>query len=418
MFRLISILGAFLIAHTLTAADFVGRFSNSDGVTIVLQEKGNGYGGTIEMGSLKGTLAFETEGAILVGELQIQGEASTVEMYQEEGAFFLTDGSFVVELEKDEKRSLLEGFGRKKEESVPEAKPEEAVEATPGDWKLFTHSSGVSFRHPKDWGVQEGASFLQLTPPDMQQGQEMIYAIGSAVAQKTAPDDPSVAQYLDSMMWQMDNTARRIGNAESFETTEGTAGAIYLYGATNAFTGQTSRARVYVIIGDKVAVSFFAVGSEDLVERRRPVMDQIASSFLSGSQASTGTTPPNVPQAPLAGNLDSALLGYWFGESISTPVEGIMVNSRFTYLFRQDGIVFMGAKGAVNVASQDGSGVYNGGSASGTNSNVDRGRWSVSGGVLTIQWDDGGRFQRNYRVRGKTLEIRDAQGKLITFYER
>ena len=95
-----------------------------------------------------------------------------------------------------------------------------------------------------------------------------------------------------------------------------------------------------------------------------------------------------------------------------------MVNSRFTFVFREDGTAMMGAKSAINAASQGQSGIYNGGAYSGQNSDIDIGRWFVQSGVLTINWQDGSQFQRHYRVRGNTLEIRDARGKLITFYER
>ncbi|MBR9792212.1 MAG: hypothetical protein GYB58_10740 [Gammaproteobacteria bacterium] len=52
-------------------------------------------------------------------------------------------------------------------------------------------------------------------------------------------------------------------------------------------------------------------------------------------------------------NLDSALFGYWYGESIPLPIGGKMVNSRFTYLFLESGQMYMGPEAAVEKASKN-----------------------------------------------------------------
>ncbi|GGF76736.1 hypothetical protein [Alteromonas lipolytica] len=46
-------------------------------------------------------------------------------------------------------------------------------------------------------------------------------------------------------------------------------------------------------------------------------------------------------------NLDSALFGYWYGENIPIPIDGKMVNSRFSYFFLENGQMLMGPEIAV-----------------------------------------------------------------------
>jgi hypothetical protein len=53
--------------------------------------------------------------------------------------------------------------------------------------------------------------------------------------------------------------------------------------------------------------------------------------------------------------------------------------------------------------------------------NTDRGRWSSSGGILTLQWEDGsiGRFAYGIEQNGNRLVFRNPQTKkLIDFYQR
>ncbi len=63
--------------------------------------------------------------------------------------------------------------------------------------------------------------------------------------------------------------------------------------------------------------------------------------------SSTGQAHADEHQAK---SRDSALFGYWYGESIPIPIGGRMVNSRFTYLFLENGQMYMGPEAAVEKA--------------------------------------------------------------------
>ena len=110
-------------------------------------------------------------------------------------------------------------------------------------------------------------------------------------------------------------------------------------------------------------------------------------------------------------NLDSALFGYWYGESILLPVGGKMVNSRFTYLFLDSGQMYMGPEAALEKALE-------GQPSSSSDSEVRTGTWTVEDGVLLVKWDNGANTKRRYRINGNALEMLNKKGKVVTAYQR
>ena len=133
---------------------------------------------------------------------------------------------------------------------------------------------------------------------------------------------------------------------------------------------------------------------------------QAHSSTSSTGQAQAGEHHTN--------NLDSALFGYWYGESIPLPVGGKMVNSRFTYLFLKNGQMYMGPEAEVEKADKDQQSIT-------TKSKVSKirtGTWTVEDGVLLVKWDNGTNTKRRYRINGNTLEMLNTKGKVVTAYQR
>ena len=110
-------------------------------------------------------------------------------------------------------------------------------------------------------------------------------------------------------------------------------------------------------------------------------------------------------------NLDSALFGYWYGESIPLPIGGKMVNSRFTYLFLDSGQMYMGPETVVEKALE-------GQQGSAPDSEVRTGTWTVEDGVLLVKWDNGANTKRRYRINGNALEMLNKKGKVVTAYQR
>ncbi len=300
------------------------------------------------------------------------------------------------------------------------AKPKdsEIVPTPPADWKQFKHVTGSSFYHPSDWSVQDNGNALQLVPANTRFGKEMIYATGMPAPGIDSAADPQVVAYLDAAMLQLNPTARRSDPPAEKPTASG-MGSVYHYTAVDPYTGAPLEARVYIIVKNGISVSFSLVGDATSIHQRSDTLDRIFASYaMDAPEVADSANQPSSDGTDAAANIDAQLLGYWYGEAVSRPMEGTMVNSRFTYYLAEDGTLFMGSNSAVGVALQDSSGVYNQGSASGLQDNVQRGHWSARNGVLSIRWQDSSSSTTRYRVNGRTLEIRDFQGKLINFYER
>ena len=88
-----------------------------------------------------------------------------------------------------------------------------------------------------------------------------------------------------------------------------------------------------------------------------------------------------------------------------------MVNSRFTYLFLENGQMHMGPEAAVTKALKDQQGPA-------SDSEVRTGTWTVEDGVLLAKWDNGANTNRRYRINGNALEMLNKKGKVVTAYQR
>ena len=110
-------------------------------------------------------------------------------------------------------------------------------------------------------------------------------------------------------------------------------------------------------------------------------------------------------------NLDSALFGYWYGENIPVPIGGKLVNSRFTYLFLENGQMHMGPEALVEKALKDQQGTA-------SDNEVRTGTWTVEGNVLIVKWDNGANTKRRYQINGNAMEMLNAKGKVVTAYTR
>lgn len=141
------------------------------------------------------------------------------------------------------------------------------------------------------------------------------------------------------------------------------------------------------------------------------------------------TATPTVKQAkqsvtsvsPIKVNkqLDQNLVGVYQGESIASGY-GSYVNTQLNWVFQPDGTVLYGATSAYSTSNQGSSQRDVQVSATGqTGSNVDRGRWSTSGDILTIQWSNGNVARYNYSFYDNMLVYRDPQtNELINYYPR
>ncbi|MEL7537930.1 MAG: hypothetical protein AAFM91_12845 [Pseudomonadota bacterium] len=144
------------------------------------------------------------------------------------------------------------------------------------------------------------------------------------------------------------------------------------------------------------------------------------SAYRDWGTSPQGATPPQ----PAAASGDPRIVGIFAGERISRSDYGdnsnFYSNTQLKWVFNPDGTVHYGAQAHMNYAKRD----YNQDlrwTADGqTAVDVDSGRWSTQGDILTIQWDNGqvARYAYGFEPNG-ALVFRNAQTrKLINFYNR
>ena len=287
-------------------------------------------------------------------------------------------------------------------------------------WATYRHPLGAAFRHPADWKVQDVQTGLLLLPPDHDMDREMIAVMGSDAQGVTDPSDPRVGQTLDAMVMQTAPGFRRKGRPGSVPTAA-TAGASYDY-VGKMPDGRRAKCRIYVAVAEGSAVSFTVLAESARFRKRADTVERMFRSLHDGRKtpgAKAGDRPKDAPAVEVAANIDPQLVGVFSGESISST-QGLYINTQLVWAFNADGTVLYGAQSHMNASQRD----YNGNlkwTANGqSDGNVDQGRWSASGGIVSFQWSDGStsRFAYGFEPDG-TLAVRNAvTRKLINIYSR
>jgi hypothetical protein len=134
-----------------------------------------------------------------------------------------------------------------------------------------------------------------------------------------------------------------------------------------------------------------------------------------------GTSVPQHSSPGYAGNAggDSRLIGVFAGESISSGAGGYY-NTQLNWVFNADGSVIYGAQGHYSASQKgyDGNDVW---TASGqTEGSAERGRWTTSGKLLTIQWESGEvtRVAYSFEPDGSLVYRNPNTNKLINYFPR
>lgn len=129
--------------------------------------------------------------------------------------------------------------------------------------------------------------------------------------------------------------------------------------------------------------------------------------------------PQTRPQA--RPDLDPRVVGVFQGEAMAGSVDiEIIVNTQLWWVFRDDGIVYYGAKTYFSASRRDYDQELEWTAHGNTAGNVAKGRWRTDGRILSIQWDDGRSMRVAYGIEPDgTLVFRNANtGKLINYFPR
>lgn len=281
-------------------------------------------------------------------------------------------------------------------------------------WQRYTDAaSGYSFQHPRGWTVQSNQAGLVLIPSDHDPQREMLVGFGMPAQGITDAAAPVVQQNLDMLVMQQAPMLRRVAQPQPLAVPGG-SGASYRYSGTLP-DGQQVASTVLVRAKDDAILAIGVFGAQERVAARTPVI-----STLFGTIASPGelaAVAPGGSQPSAVG--DPRLVGMFRGETISRG-EGIYINTQLVYALGADGVVHYGAQSHLNASQRDidGNLIYTANGQS--DGSMQRGRWQAQGGMLTIQWDAGGRSVFAYGIEPDgALVLRNPQTrKLINFFPR
>lgn len=394
---------------TLEMAFEVLGFTQVDGVRLVRLSARGAYKreeeGSTVTADLTGTMLVDMATG-LPARTNLTGPVTTSSTVEQQGITYALNGTGTL-TQRGSQRVVAA-----KEQSAPAAEGANKPPHVEG-WSTFTEpASGASFQHPGSWSVQAGAQGVMIYPEGFDANRELIVGAGMPAPGVSSATDARVGQQLDATVAQYAPMLERSGEPEALAAFGGD-GAMYTYRGTMP-DGTKAMSVALVRVGDGVAMSLSALGHSEVIERRLPTLKTMFSTLHVAK-------PEPVAAGGTAQTDDRRLIGMFGGEATAGGVDvGVTVSTRLVYALGADGVVLYGAQSAMSGSGRDYTGDLVWTATGETAGNVERGRWSAKGGVLSVQWDGGGRsvFAYGFEPDG-SLVLRDPQTrKLINYFER
>lgn len=281
-------------------------------------------------------------------------------------------------------------------------------------WEVYTHAaSGVSFKHPAGWRIQDTPQGIQIIPTGFDQTRELLFGFGAPAQGETDAASPAARQNLDMILRAQAPTLMSQGAPERLDVDEGSA-AMYRYAGPMP-DGSPGACTVFVRILGETAVAMGIAGTEAKVAERSPTLRGMFDSLTLQTRADRAAAEDGEADTD-----DRRLIGMFRGEAISNNVEGIYINTQLVYAIGADGRVHYGAKSAMAASKRDHNQdlVW---TASGESAGeVQSGDWSATNGVLTVKWDNGGQsvFAYGFEPDGSLVLRNPRTRELINFFPR
>lgn len=267
----------------------------------------------------------------------------------------------------------------------------------------YQFPSGLSFRYPRGWTVQEVAGGdVMLIPPNaslqLEGYQVFIPQFNEALAQAgMRGDDPRLAEVVDALIQRLGANLRRVKGPEAV-TSGGQPGAVYTYDGTGA-NGRPARARVRIAIHDSSLTGILAIAEPDTLAARDRAIQVVFESFSIGGAG-----------------IDPALVGTWMGNLRDNGrfIEGVgrsptvtASDSRTRYVLSADGTLTSITRSRFMASTRD---VF---IDTGDSEETETGRWSAANGRLSLTLD-GSTGSFPYRIQGNTLILTRPDGSAST----
>jgi hypothetical protein len=263
--------------------------------------------------------------------------------------------------------------------------PTTAAPVTSG--KVFTHPTGMTVRYPASWAVKEASTAALLLPPDIKKDAagkvDELYLVGVDSAGGVSDiRDPRVLADVEQKVTQLGATLRRVGEPAYFKTGAKEAVALTYEGDSQ---GATIQARVYAAIHGPLVVAIIGLAEKSRIAPRDADLRAILASAKQGPSKLDPLLVGTWKGAGGEGGLTATQHGRITAQSSSTS------NTRIT--LAMDGT-------ALSVTTDYTVAVSGTFGIDSTSETKKKGRWSTSGGKLTIQWEDGKIDAAPYRVEG------------------
>ncbi|MEZ5357021.1 MAG: lipocalin family protein [Bryobacteraceae bacterium] len=271
-----------------------------------------------------------------------------------------------------------------------------ALTAQSGPGKTLDHPSGIVLEYPASWQTRQEGGLVAMVPDGFaadEKGQPLeLFLLGSESAAGIAtPGDPKVIAYLEEQLGQLLGPVKRAGEVTTLTTTLG-AGAVIPFEASPKPGAGPVAARVYVVLHEGTGIFLAHIARKDLMAKREAAAKAIFASFRARKR-----------------DVDAALLHTWRRENYtrSSGNGASLSNSTYVYwTFQADGTVLYSTR-SHTYGDTAGLGVIVQGDST---SDVSKGKYTLQGSVMRIQWSDGTNETYEYNVFQSTFDGRTNLG--------
>ena len=254
--------------------------------------------------------------------------------------------------------------------------------------QLFRHSCGVYFFYPEGWKLQDNNNVLQLVPPDLKQGHELLLVVGEEAQGATRPDDPELIEYVSKMVQQAVPFLEAEGGMKMTTLKGKEVGALSWSGKSNE--GTTYKGRMWISILNGYGVGLIAVSPADLFPGREAALREVF--------ATLGFKKPNS---------DPRLIGRWRHEKVYSSGSFSTITVR-NMILNSDGTCHEGGKLAASMSHSDSDGSFSGSSSgqSGGSGYRYHGRWRTTGKTIFMDWGNDGTEEWDYIISEDSLLLK------------
>ena len=388
---------------------FVGTFVE-ERLTVVLKRNNDRYTGTFTIADQTYPVEARARAAGgIEGAFEVEGKRFRFEAGFAGGLLALRSGGTLFQLKRETSgqepgNPLAGGSSPKNPLGAKGAGGKKGPKGPRKGYKITRHSLGLAFEHPETWQATETPTGMTLTPPDVQQaawGAAEFFLISAAPANGIEnPGDPRVHGYIaGTLMRNLGVPVQPEGRVEKAKA--GTRDlAIMTWRGSHPNFGGAFRVRAYVVLISGYGVTLTCIGSPAQIDKRDKILREIVTSlsYQDPNRAATADDPADQGDPAHQGGrggadakADPRFVGRWYRTAYSdSSITGMSTSFHQTMILAPDGKLSWVDQTVISGERRAG-GASPGWTFSGIpESEVNRGRWSVTGERMAMTWQGGG----------------------------